>query len=306
MGSLEDQVVVVTGAGRGIGRAVALGLADAGAGVVVDDRGGDWRGEGDDAGPAATVAEQIVSSGGRAVADGGDVTVTADAERLISRAVGTYGTVTGVVNCAGFVRDKMVFSLGEADFDAVMDVHLKGHFLITQAACRYWREEAKRAGAPTGGSVICISSEAGLYGNVGQCNYSAAKGGIASFSMVVAREMARYGVTSNVVSPRARTRMTEGTFGEFDASEAGHPWDPENVVPTIEFLVSPEGRAYTGQIFVAGGGVLQVIAPYAVLAELQTGVRPAPVDEVAAFVQDTLGPSAEPPPFPDLGLPTPA
>jgi NAD(P)-dependent dehydrogenase (short-subunit alcohol dehydrogenase family) len=302
----SDQVVVITGAGRGIGRACALGLAATGRRIVVNDRGGDWRGDGADAGPATLVVEEIVAAGGHAVADGGDVTDEHDAERLVARALETYGRVDGVINGAGFVRDRMVFSLDADDFDAVIRVHLRGHFLVTRAACRHWRGVAKSLGRTVDGSVICVASEAGLYGNAGQSNYSAAKGAITSFALVVAREMERYGVRCNVIAPRARTRMTEQTFGDFDAAGGPHPWDPENVVPTAEFLISPEGRSYTGQILVAGGGVLQVISHHEVEAELDTGASPPPVDEVGAFLRDALGNQAGPPPFPDLGLPTTA
>lgn len=305
MASLEDKVVVVTGAGRGVGRSLALGLAAAGARVVVNDRGGDGRGEGEDVGPATAVVEEIEAAGGSALADGGDATSAADVEAMVEKAVETWGRLDGVVACAGILRDRMLFSLEDDDWDAVLAVHLRGHFLLARAACRHWRARSKQAGAPVDGSIVCISSEAGVYGHVGQANYSAAKGGIISLAYTVAQEMARYGVRANVVAPRARTRMTEGAFGKFETG-ARHPWDPENVVPAVEFLLSDRGREYSGQVVVAGGGVLQLIEQPRARAELNTGAAPAALEEVEAFFIDTLGPRAGAPPFPDLGLTTPA
>lgn len=302
MSGLDNRVIIISGAGRGIGRALALHLARAGARVVVNDRGGDWRGAGADTGPATQVVDEIRAGGGEAIADGGDVAAAADVDAMVARALEEWGRLDGVVNSAGILRDKMIFSMEEDDWDAVLAVHLRGHFLLTRAACRHWRAESKRTGAPVDGSVVCIASEAGLYGNVGQVNYSAAKGGIVSFGLTVAREMQRYGVRSNVIAPRARTRMTEGTFGGFEGDGGPHPWDPENVAPAVEFLLSEAGRPYTGQILVAGGGVLQVVSHYAVAAEIATGDGPAPVEDVAAFLRDSVGADAAPPPFPDLGL----
>jgi NAD(P)-dependent dehydrogenase (short-subunit alcohol dehydrogenase family) len=306
MASLEDKVVVVTGAGRGIGRAVALGLARAGARVVVNDRGGDWRGDGEDVGPAAAVVSEIEQAGGAAIADGGDVTDAAAVDALVARAVDTWGRLDGAVACAGILRDRMLFSMEEDDWDAVLAVHLRGHFLLARAASRHWRAQAKAAGAPVDAAIVAVSSEAGIYGNVGQVNYSAAKGGIISLTYTVARELERYGVRANVVAPRARTRMTEGTFGGFEDDAGPHPWDPENVVPAVEYLLSDRARHCSGQVLVAGGGVLQLIAPPSVVAELQTGPGPMEVEELDAFLTDTLGAQAGPPPFPDLGLPSPA
>ncbi|HYF26573.1 MAG TPA: SDR family NAD(P)-dependent oxidoreductase [Baekduia sp.] len=306
MGSLDGRVIIITGAGRGIGRALAQALAGAGASVVVNDRGGDWRGEGQDVGPATGVVQEIEAAGGRAIADGGDVTDAAAVDALVQRALDTWGRLDGVVSSAGILRDRMVFSMGEDDWDAVMAVHLKGHFLLLRAACRHWRAEAKRTGAPVDASAVCVSSEAGIYGNAGQANYSAAKGGIISLSLAVAREMQRYGVRCNTIAPRARTRMTEGTFGGFQDDDGPHPWDPENVAPAVELLLGDAGRPYTGQLLVVGGGTAQVIAPHEVAAELRTGDGPAAVEDLEEFLRDALGTQAGPPPFPDLGLPAPA
>lgn len=300
--TLDGKTAVVTGAGRGIGREIALALAHQGAAVVVNDRGGDWRGDGADRSPAEAVCEEIRAAGGRAIVDGGDVSSAEDVTALFTSATQQFGGVDIVVNNAGILRDRMIFSMEEADWDLVSAVHLRGHFLVTRAACAAWRAKAKETGGPADGRVICLSSEAGLYGNAGQANYAAAKGGIASFAVTVAREMGRYGVSCNAVAPRARTRMTEGTFGNLPAGEGGHDvWHPRNVAPLVAVLAGPAGARYSGQIFVAGGGVTQIIAPHTVSAEMTFAETPSP-EEVEAFLGDSLGSQAGPPPFPDLGL----
>jgi 3-oxoacyl-[acyl-carrier protein] reductase len=302
---LEGKVALVTGAGRGIGREIALALAARGAAIVVNDLGGDWRGDGTDDSPAATVREEIVAAGGKAIVDGGNVADADDAAAMVQRAVGQFGGLDIVVNNAGILRDRMIFSMADDDWDAVVAVHLRGHFLVTRAACAYWRAKAKETGAPVDGRVICMSSEAGLYGNAGQANYAAAKGGIASFAVTISREMGRYGVTANAIAPRARTRMTEGTFGQLPTGPDGADlWGPQNVAPLVAFLAGDVGGRYSGQVFVAGGGVAQVIAPYTVASEMRFSETPT-VEEIEAFVADALGDQAGPPPFPDLGL-TPA
>ena len=299
---LEGKTAIVTGAARGIGREIALALAARGAAVAVNDRGGDWRGEGADKSPAEEVVEEIEAAGGRALVDGGDVSDAADVATMFERVQDHLGGVDIVVNNAGILRDRMLFSLDEADWDAVIAVHLRGHFLVTRAACVAWRQKAKATGAPVDGRVICLSSEAGLYGNAAQTNYAAAKAGIASFAVTVAREMGRYGVTSNAIAPRARTRMTEGTFGNLPTGDGGADvWHPRNVAPLVTALAGPAGAGYSGQVFVVGGGVAQVIAPHPVAAEMTFESTPSP-EEMLAFVQDALGPEAPPPPFPDLGL----
>ena len=302
---LEGKVALITGAGRGIGREIALALAARGAAIVVNDLGGDWRGDGTDDSPAAEVREEIVAAGGTAIVDGGNVAEAGDAAAMVQRAVSELGGLDIVVNNAGILRDKMIFSMADDDWDAVAAVHLRGHFLVTRAACAYWRAKAKESGAPANGRVICMSSEAGLYGNAGQANYAAAKGGIASFAVTISREMGRYGVTANAIAPRARTRMTEGTFGQLPTGPDGADlWGPQNVAPLVAFLAGDVGGRYSGQVFVAGGGVAQVIAPYTVASEMRFSETPT-VEEIEAFVADALGDQAGPPAFPDLGL-TPA
>ncbi len=301
MAHLEGKVAVVTGAGRGIGREVALRFAREGAAVLVSDLGGGAHGDGSDDTPAKSTADEITQAGGKAHPDNGDVTSAADADAMIASALEQFGRLDVVVNCAGILGDKMVFTMPDEVWDRVVRVHLYGHFNVTRAACRHFRERAKETGAPADGRIICMSSEAGIYGNVGQVNYAGAKAGIVGFAFSVAREMKRYGVTANAIAPRARTRLTEGAFGEIAAGDGIDTWDPAHVAPLVSFLAGPAGGAYTGQLFVAGGGVYQVIAPPSVLAEVRID-RAFDEEEVGAFVADALGPSAEVVEFPDLGI----
>jgi len=301
MGELDGKTALVTGAGRGIGREIALALAGEGARVVVNDLGGDWRGEGTDDRPAAQVVDEIVDRGGEAVADFGSVTEAADAEAMVRAGLDRWGSIDIVVNNAGILRDRMIFKMTDDDWDSVIATHLRGHFLVTRAACIHWRELAKSSGGPAGGRIINTASESGLYGNAGQTNYAAAKAGIASFSLAVAREMGRYGVSSNAIAPRARTRMTEATFGEFGDKEGFDIWAPENVAPLIIFLASDAGAGYSGQLFVAGGGEYQVIEQFQPAARMSFD-RPTTPGEVGAFIAGQLGAEAGPPAFPMIGL----
>jgi NAD(P)-dependent dehydrogenase (short-subunit alcohol dehydrogenase family) len=300
MGVMQGRTAIVTGAARGIGRATALALGEAGANVVLSDFGGGVDGSGGGQEPVAEVAAELAQRGAEVLQDGGDVTDEAKVQALFERTLERFGHVDALVNCAGILRDRMIFSMTPDEWDGVVRVHLRGHFLVTAAACRHWRDRSKAQGAPAGGRVVCMSSEAGLYGHTGQANYAAAKAGIVGFGITVAREMERYGVSCNVIAPRARTRMTEGAFGNFGES---HRWDPENIAPLVVYLLSEAGGACSGQIFVVGGGVLQHVAHHAVSREIEVDPGPASHDEVAAFVQEAVGLPAQPPPFPDLGLP---
>lgn len=300
MGKLTDKVIIVSGSGRGIGRELALAAAAEGARVVVNDRDVDKSGASNS--PAEITVRDIVATGGQAVADHGDISTANDVNATVQLALDHFGRLDGVVNNAGILRDRMIFSMEDDDWDAVMRVHLRGHFLLTRAACQHWRKVAKKSGAPARGHVVCVSSEAGIYGHAGQANYSAAKGGIASFSLVVAREMQRYGVTCNTVAPRARTRMTESAFDSLGDGDGPHLWDAQNVAPLVNFLLADTGSSYTGQTFVAGGGVLQVIASPRVAHEVSIGETPLSQQEIAEFVQGALGAAAETVVFPDLGL----
>ena len=254
-GICDGRVVIVTGAGRGIGRGHALEFARQGAKVVVNDLGAESDGRGGSSGPAGEVVEAIRAMGGEAVADGADVADWAQAEQLVATAVDTFGRLDVVVNNAGFLRDRMLANTSEEEWDAVIRVHLKGHFAPTRHAVAHWRERAK-AGETVEARIINTSSGAGLMGSVGQGNYSAAKAGIAALTLVESAEFARYGVTANAIAPAARTRMTEAVFadtmaapepGQFDAM------DPDNVAPLVVWLgsVQSRGRDRAG---VRGGG----------------------------------------------------
>ena len=213
MGLLDGKVAIVTGAGRGIGREEALVLASEGAKVIVNDLGAGLHGEGGaDAHPAQEVVDLIKKNGGDAAVNGDDVSTWAGGKGLVEQAIDTFGSLDILVNNAGILRDKMSFNMDESDWDDVIRVHLKGHFTATHHAAVYWRNRSK-SGEDVTGRIINTSSEAGLFGNAGQANYAAAKAGIAALTLVEARELGRYGVTSNAIAPRARTRMTETLFG---------------------------------------------------------------------------------------------
>jgi 3-oxoacyl-[acyl-carrier protein] reductase len=256
VGNLEGKVAVVTGGARGLGRAEALQLAAQGARVVVNDLGVKADGSGRDEGPAQSVVDEIKSAGGEAVAHFGDVADWNDAQGLIRAAVDTFGDLNVLVNNAGFLRDATIFNMSEEDFDAVVRVHLKGHFCTCRFATAYWRDRSKREGGPVYGRVINKSSEAFLFGSVGQPNYAAAKAGVVAITMGIAQACLKYGVTANAVMPRARTRMNEsGPLAEmFKKPEEGFDvWAPENVAPFTGYLASPEAARISGHVFIVWG-----------------------------------------------------
>jgi NAD(P)-dependent dehydrogenase (short-subunit alcohol dehydrogenase family) len=255
----EGRIVIVTGAGRGIGRAHALAFAAEGAKVVVNDLGVSGDGRGADTGPAQLVVDEIRAAGGEAIANTDDIADWAGAHHLVQQAITTFGGLDVLVNNAGFVRDRMVFTTSEEEWDAVIRVHLKGHFAPTRHASEYWRERSK-AGEAVDARIINTSSGAGLMGSVGQGAYSAAKGGIAALTLVEASELARYGVTANAIAPAARTRMTEQAFGErMQAPESGFDAnDPANISPLVVWLGSADSRAVTGRVFEVEGSVISV------------------------------------------------
>jgi NAD(P)-dependent dehydrogenase (short-subunit alcohol dehydrogenase family) len=268
----EGKIAIVTGAGRGIGREHALSLASQGAKVVVNDLGGNVDGSGGDLSPAEQVVQEIKGMGGEAVANGDSVSDWAGAERLINTAIETFGDLNIVVNNAGILRDRMLFSMSEAEWDAVINVHLKGTFAPTRFACVYWREQSK-AGKPVSGRIINTTSVSGIYGNPGQTNYGAAKAGIASFTNIAALEMARYGVTVNAVAPVALTRMTEGLGPAPESDEDREKRSPRWIAPIVTWLASDEAAEVTGRIFEASGDVLAVSEGWV------RGPKHAPVDD---------------------------
>jgi NAD(P)-dependent dehydrogenase (short-subunit alcohol dehydrogenase family) len=258
MPNLTGKVAIVTGAGRGIGRAHALALASAGAMVVVNDLGGSLGGEGADASPAAEIVAEIEAAGGEAVANGENVADYAGAGRLVQQAVEDLGRLDILVNNAGILRDRMLVNMTEAEWDAVINVHLKGHFSPTQHAATYWRERSK-AGEEVRGRVVNTASPSGVFGNVGQANYGAAKAGIAAFTLIAAQELGRYGVTVNCIAPNARTRMTEDTFDMGDAPEGFDPLDPANNSAVVVALCADEAQGITGQVFHVWGGAVNAL-----------------------------------------------
>jgi NAD(P)-dependent dehydrogenase (short-subunit alcohol dehydrogenase family) len=255
MPNLTGKVAIVTGAGRGIGRAHALALAAAGAKVVVNDLGGSLAGEGADVSPAAQVVEEIKAAGGEAVANGENVADYAGAGRLVGQAVDELGGLDILVNNAGILRDRMIVNMTEQEWDAVINVHLKGHFCPSQHAAAHWRERSK-AGDEVRGRIVNTSSPSGVFGNVGQANYGAAKAGIAAFTIILAQELGRYGVTVNCVAPNARTRMTEETFDMGEIPEGFDPLDPANISPVVVALCADEAQGITGQVFHVWGGAV--------------------------------------------------
>ena len=253
MGSLDGRIAIITGAGRGLGREHALYYASEGAKVVVNDLGGDIGGEGADQTPAQETVQLIKDMGGEAVVNGDDVSDWEGAQRLINQAVETFGGLDVLVNNAGILRDRVLVNMTDDEWDAVIKVHLRGHFCPTRHAANYWREESK-AGRQREARVINTASESGLLGNPGQANYAAAKLGITAFSRVIGNELSRYGVKSNAIAPRARTRLTEQTPGLADIVNAEVPegqfdvWDAANVSPFVGYLGTVDCQ-FNGEVF---------------------------------------------------------
>jgi NAD(P)-dependent dehydrogenase (short-subunit alcohol dehydrogenase family) len=259
MSGLEGRVAIITGAGRGLGREHALLFAAEGAKVVVNDRGGSNEGAGADDSPANEVVSEIRARGGEAVANGDDVADWEGAQRLINSAIEAFGELDILVNNAGILRDRVLVNMSEAEWDDVVRVHLKGHFAPSRWAAAYWREETKN-GRTKPRNIVHTSSTSGLFANPGQSNYGAAKTGIATFSQILAKELARYNVKSNCIAPAARTRLTLATPGldEIMAAKEGafDDWDPANVSPLVAYL-SSAGCAFTGETFFVQGGVVK-------------------------------------------------
>ncbi len=300
MGVVVGRVVIVTGAGGGIGRAHALAFAAEGARVVVNDIGVGLDGSPAGGGSAAQgVVDEITAAGGEAVANGSNIADWNEAAGLVQTAVDTFGGLDVLVNNAGIVRDRMMANTSEEEFDAVIAVHLKGHFATMRHAASYWRGLSKEGKAPKDidARIINTSSGAGLQGSVGQCNYSAAKAGIAAMTLVAAAEMGRYGVTVNAIAPSARTRMTETVFAEMMATQ-NQDFDamaPENISPLVVWLGSVESRDVTGKVFEVEGGKIRVAEGWAHGPEVDKGARWDPV-ELGPVVADLLAKSRTPVP----------
>jgi NAD(P)-dependent dehydrogenase (short-subunit alcohol dehydrogenase family) len=289
LGALEGRVAVITGAGRGLGRAHALLFADEGAKVVVNDVGSNLDGSGHDVGPAEEVVAEIRAAGGEATANAGDVSDWEGARRLIEQAIEAYGDLHVLVNNAGILRDRMLVNMTEAEWDDVVKVHMKGHFCPTRWAAVHWRQRAK-AGDLVNAAIVNTSSGSGLHGNAGQTNYAAAKAGIAAMSIVEARELGRYGVRANAIAPLARTRLmatvsdmaeqTEPPTGprEFDA------WGPDNVSPLVAYLATAD-CPFSGQVFSVQGGSVALYQGWKVAHRANKDTR-WEISELGAALKD--------------------
>ena len=269
----QDRVVIVTGAARGIGREYALHLAREGARVVVNDIGTTRDGHGQDSSAAQSVVEEIVAAGGQAIANSDNIADWTGAQHLIESTVAHFGSLHALVNNAGILRDRMMVNMEESEWDAVVNVHLKGSFAPAHHAAVYWRNLQKQTGEPVSGRIINTTSSSGLFGNIGQTNYGAAKAGIAAMTVIAARELKRYGVTVNAICPHAQTRMTESLRERTpEEIEARHPrW----ISPVVVWLASQESDEVTGRIFEVGGGFL------AALEGWHRGPEAAPIDDAS-------------------------
>jgi NAD(P)-dependent dehydrogenase (short-subunit alcohol dehydrogenase family) len=280
-GICDGRVVVITGAGRGIGRAHALEFASQGARVVVNDLGAEVDGSGSSTGPAGEVVDEIRGMGGEAVANGDDISTWDGAQRLVNTAIETFGGLDTLVNNAGILRDRMLTNMTEEEWDAVITVHLKGTFAPTRWAAAYWREQSK-AGHAVEACVVNTSSASGLYGNPGQTNYGAAKAGIASFTIIASKELERYGVRVNAIAPGALTRMTENLgMGQRAAARKPEEFDamaPENIAPLVVWLGSSLSAGVSGRVFNVAGGRISVAEGWHRGPEVDKGDRWDPAE----------------------------
>jgi NAD(P)-dependent dehydrogenase (short-subunit alcohol dehydrogenase family) len=283
----QGRVALVTGAGRGIGREHALSLARHGAAVVVNDLGAQVSGDGSDVGPARAVVDEITGFGGAAIVDGGNVADWDQAQAMVARAVNEFGRLDVVVNNAGILRDRMLVSMSPQEWDAVVAVHLRGTFNVSRHAAAYWRDQSK-AGAPVDARIINTTSPSGLYGNVGQSNYGAAKAGIAAFTVIVAEELHRYGVTANAIAPAAVTRMTQDLL-QLDEQSA-EQLSPRWIAPLVTWLASAASRDVTGRVFDVSGQAVAIAEGW------HRGPTAAPVADAAELgpVIDDLMAQARP------------
>jgi NAD(P)-dependent dehydrogenase (short-subunit alcohol dehydrogenase family) len=289
MGALDGRVAIITGAGRGIGREHALLFAAEGAKVVVNDLGGAADGSGGDQTPAEQVVAEIKGMGGDAIANGDNVADWEGGQRMVNAAVEAFGDLDILVNNAGILRDRVLVNMTEQEWDDVVKVHLKGHFVPTRWAAAYWREQTK-AGVDKPRNVVHTSSTSGLLSNPGQTNYGAAKSGIATFSQICAKELTRYGVKSNCIAPAARTRLTEATpgLGEIvkapDEADQFDIWDPANISPLVAYLASAE-CAFNGETFFVQGGSVKIVQSWTMAAGVERDNRWT-VAELSAALKD--------------------
>lgn len=295
-GICEGRVAIVTGAARGIGRGHALELARQGAMVVVNDVGVELDGSGGATGPGAEVVAEIEAAGGAAVVNTDDVADWEGAQHLVAQAIDMFGRLDAVVNNAGIVRDRMFVNVTPDEWDAVLRVHLRGHFCVGRSAASHWRDRSK-AGEAVAARIVNTSSGAGLMGSVGQAAYSAAKGGIVSLTLVQAAELARYGVTANAIAPSARTRMTEEVFAQTMAKPGSgfDAMDPENVAPLVAWLASTDSSDVTGRVFEVEGGVIGAVDGFQHGPSVDRGARWDPA-EVGEAVRKLLAEAPEPAP----------
>jgi NAD(P)-dependent dehydrogenase (short-subunit alcohol dehydrogenase family) len=304
VGLFDGKVAIVTGAGRGIGRSHALLLASEGAAVLVNDLGGASDGAGSDATPAQQVVDEIEAKGGRAAANYDNVASWSGAEAMVQQAVDTFGGLDVLINNAGILRDKMSFNMDEAEWDDVINVHLKGHFAPSRFAASYWRAKSKETGEPVNATIVNTASESGLYGNAGQANYAAAKAGIASMTIVMARELERIGVRVNAIGPVARTRLTEQVAAGFmDAKEGEFDrFAPENVSAVVCWLASDLSAGVTGQVLKVIGGQVQLLRGWRPVAE-STDDKPWTIERINDVSADLFkdAPKGVPPFMPNIG-----
>ena len=291
-GLCEGRVCIVTGAGRGIGREHSLMLAAEGAKVIVNDLGGSRDGTGTDRGPAQEVVDEILAAGGEAVVNTDDISDWAGAERLIQQAIDTYGRLDVLINNAGILRDRMLTNMSEAEWDAVIKVHLKGTAGPAHFAAAYWRDLSK-AGETVDARIINTTSPSGIYGNIGQTNYGAAKGGIASFTIIAADELARYGVTVNAIAPAALTRLT-ADLGIGDApEEVKEAMSVKWIAPIVVWLASEESRGVTGRVFDVRGDLLAVSEGWHQGPKVTNVLDPSAVGPLVEELMNAARPNAD-------------
>jgi NAD(P)-dependent dehydrogenase (short-subunit alcohol dehydrogenase family) len=276
---MDGKVAIVTGAGNGLGRAEALALAAAGARVVLNDLPGD---------PVRETAELVAKAGGEATVCAGDVAEMSTAQNLLTTALDRFGGLDVLVNNAGVLRDRMVFTMSEQEWDLVIRVHLRGHFVTTRVATAYWRERSKSAGAPVYARIVNTSSEAFLLGSPGQPNYAAAKAGIAALTVATARSCARYGVRANAICPRARTDMTAELMGP--APDGTDPLSPDRVAPLVTYLASPAADGVNGEVFVVHGDVVAVLAAPTVRTTFRAAAGTWTTSELAEAMKGQFDP----------------